>query len=432
MTMTTTRETLYTDEQTQDMFVEAEADAVADTIWQVMEPLRGDGELAQRFQAYVPQTPSLEVPRYALPTRHQNTRHRIFWKADGKLAGGSYKGRGMFSDVLGAELEAEQTGEPFTEIVVGSTGNHAAQAALVGTLREKRVTVYMPEGTVQTKQDNVRRFGGNIIFLADLDECLAAAAEHGERPGARFVHPFDTPRVIAGQGTAALELYEQLLAHGVDADKTPLEYIVPAGGGGNLTGQAVALERQLPGSMLRFVQSAGAAALVGIKNNKPFTGKFDASVDGAAVRNPGAYASVLARSDRYVHSGMEATDGQVAEAMNVVRKFTDFYEPAGVLAMAGILAEMDADIEGARLFAGHGSGMNTTFDKVAYFAAAGVREGRLDSAEEFDMKSDARLRLGRMANALEEQAMETTAAQEAARQAARPVRSGTRVASGSW
>jgi threonine dehydratase len=416
-----------------DPFIQTEADTVAEAVWDKMQPLlpESDTELSRRFGLYVPQTPLYEVPSHALPTDLQNTRHRVFWQADGKVAGGSYKGRGMFSDLLRAELEAEQTGKPFTEVVVGSTGNHAGEAALVGTLLGKQVTVYMPENAVAAKVHNVEQFGGRVIFLADLAESLKAAEAHGQRPGARFVHPFDALNVIAGQGTAVFELREQLLVHGVDPDETLVERWVPAGGGGNLTGHAVAGERLLPGSPLRFAQSVGAAALLGEVNSEPFHARhFNASVDGAAVLNPGNHARTLARSKRYVEGGTAVTDGQVGEAMDVVRKFTNVYEPAGVLAMAAILAAMREDRDGKRVFEGHGSGINTTYDKVREFAAAGVAEGLLSTAQEFALTSHARLGLGRTANAIEQHVMDTAAEQRAAREAPRPVRTGTRIASG--
>src|SRR5204862_3938827 len=118
-------------------------------------------------------------------------------------------------------------------VVTTSSGNHGAALAYAARRRSVAAFVVMPQNAPKVKQENVRRFGATIRFCApNVAARETACREIQEETGATLIHPFDDARVIAGQGTAALELLEE--APGIDA------IVAPCGGGGLLSGTAIA------------------------------------------------------------------------------------------------------------------------------------------------------------------------------------------------
>jgi threonine dehydratase len=170
----------------------------------------------------------------------------LFFKAENFQRIGAFKARGASNAVFSLSEEEARHG-----VVTHSSGNHGAALAYAASRRGIPAYVVMPENSARVKQENVRRFGATIRFCAPtLDAREAARIALQRETGATLVHPFDDPRVIAGQGTAALELLEQW--PGLDA------VVAPVGGGGLLSGTAIAVKSVAPAARVLGAEPANA------------------------------------------------------------------------------------------------------------------------------------------------------------------------------
>ena len=170
----------------------------------------------------------------------------LFFKCEHLQKAGAFKARGACSAVFALDDDAARRG-----VVTHSSGNHGAAIAYAARCRGIPAFVVMPENAPAVKQANVRRFGASVRLCAPTvaareATCDAVAVE----TGATLVHPFDDPDVIAGQGTAALELLEDV--DGLDA------IIAPCGGGGLLSGTAIAATSLSPGIRVLGAEPANA------------------------------------------------------------------------------------------------------------------------------------------------------------------------------
>lgn len=162
---------------------------------------------------------------------------------------GSFKIRGAYNRI--AKLSGEQRSRG---VVAASAGNHAQGVALGASLLGVHSTVFMPAGAPLPKVEATKKYGADVVLDgAVYDEAYAAACGFAERTGAVMVHPFDHPDVIAGQGTLALEILEQ-----VPDVKT---IVVPIGGGGLISGVAAIAKLLRPDIHIVGVEPAGAATL---------------------------------------------------------------------------------------------------------------------------------------------------------------------------
>jgi threonine dehydratase len=159
---------------------------------------------------------------------------RLYFKCENLQRSGSFKMRGATNAVLSLSEQEASRG-----VVTHSSGNHAAALALAAQRRGIRAWIVMPSDAPRIKSRAVEAFGGKIVFCEPtLAAREAAAAELVQRTGAVLVHPYDDDRIIAGQGTAALELME---------DVPDLDFVLaPVSGGGLLSGTAIAAKHLLP------------------------------------------------------------------------------------------------------------------------------------------------------------------------------------------
>lgn len=197
---------------------------------------------AARIDGYVHRTPVLsseQIDRIA--------GCRLLFKCENLQKAGAFKARGAHNAVLSLDQETRGRG-----VATHSSGNHAAALALAAARVGIPAHIVMPENAPATKVAAVRAYGGEITFceatLAAREETLGALCE---RTGAHFVPPYDHPDVIAGQGTVALELAQQLAP-------PPDVLIAPVGGGGLLAGCAVASRALLPDTRVIGAEPAGA------------------------------------------------------------------------------------------------------------------------------------------------------------------------------
>ncbi len=159
---------------------------------------------------------------------------RLFFKCENFQKVGAFKARGATNAVFSLSDDEARRG-----VVTHSSGNHGAALAYAAARRGIPAWVVMPDNAPRIKQDNVRAFGAKVRFCAPTAAARAAACAEVQRDtGATLVHPYDDPRVIAGQGTAALELLDDV----PDLDVV----IAPVGGGGLLSGTAIATKAAAP------------------------------------------------------------------------------------------------------------------------------------------------------------------------------------------
>ncbi|MCF3132610.1 threonine ammonia-lyase [Streptomyces olivochromogenes] len=161
---------------------------------------------------------------------------------------GSFKLRGAYVRIAGLLPEERAAG-----VVAASAGNHAQGVALASSLLGVHATVFMPKGAPLPKMSATREYGAEVRLHGQVvDETLAAAQEYARETGAVFIHPFDHPDIIAGQGTVGLEILEQCPEVGT--------ILVGVGGGGLAAGIAVAVKALRPDVRIVGVQAEGSAA----------------------------------------------------------------------------------------------------------------------------------------------------------------------------
>ena len=199
-------------------------------------------------------------------------------KAENLQLTGSFKIRGAYNTIAQLTGSERQAG-----VVTASAGNHGQAVAWAARQAGIAATIFVPEGAPMTKVDAARGYGATVVLGGEgFDEAVAAARLHVEMTGATFVHAFDDPRVIAGQGTMGLELAEQL-------PPGPGTVVIPVGGGGLASGIAIGLRALRPELSLVGVQAAACAPFAGRAPTGPTI------ADGIAVKYPAELTSAILR-----------------------------------------------------------------------------------------------------------------------------------------
>lgn len=240
---------------------------------------------------------------------------------------GSFKDRGALYRMLALSPEERERG-----IVTASAGNHAQAVAYHGRRLGVSVTVVMPEHTPLVKVANTQGFGADVRFHgATLSDSMAEARriETGERRV--LVHAFDDARVIAGQGTVGLELLEQL--------PRLTAVVVPVGGGGLISGIALALKEQRPDIRVYGVEASAAASAIASRKAGRVVNieSADTIADGIAVKRVGEVTFPLI--ERYVDDLVAVDEAQIASAVHLLLEREKLLaEGAGAAPLAAILA----------------------------------------------------------------------------------------------
>jgi threonine dehydratase len=252
----------------------------------------------------------------------------------------SYKLRGAYNLLVQLSDEEIAAG-----VVCSSAGNHAQGFAYACRSLGIRGRVYVPAKTPKQKRDRIRYHGGDFIELivggSTYDLAAEAARADVARTGATLVPPFDDPRTMAGQGTIAVELLDQL-------DGEPDLVVVPVGGGGCIAGITTYLAERTTNTSVLGVEPAGAAAMMAaLANGGPVTlDHVDQFIDGAAVNRAGTqtYAALAAAGDMVSITTVD--EGAVCTAMlDLYQNEGIIAEPAGALAVAGLLEATDVPVE---------------------------------------------------------------------------------------
>jgi threonine dehydratase len=244
----------------------------------------------------------------------------------------SYKLRGAYNLLVQLSDQELAAG-----VVCSSAGNHAQGFAFACRTLGVHGRVYVPAKTPKQKRDRIRYHGGEFIDLivggSTYDLAAEAAIADVERTGATLVPPYDDLRTIAGQGTIAVELLDQL-------DGEPDLVVVPVGGGGCIAGITTYLAERTNNTAVLGVEPAGAAAMMAaLAAGEPVTlDHVDQFVDGAAVRRAGAltYATLAAAGDMVSITTVD--EGAVCTAMlDLYQNEGIIAEPAGALSVTGLL-----------------------------------------------------------------------------------------------
>jgi threonine dehydratase len=288
-------------------------------------------EAAQRISGVVALSPLQLSDRLSEVTGAQ-----VYLKREDLQAVRSYKLRGAYNLMMQLTLQEKAAG-----VVCSSAGNHAQGFALACRSIGIHGRVYVPAKTPKQKRDRIRYHGGEFIELIvggkTYDVAAAAALEDVARTGATLVPPYDDLRTMAGQGTIAAEILEQL-------DVEPDLVIVPVGGGGCISGVTTYLAERTTSTSVLGVEPAGAAAMVAaLASGEPVTlDHVDQFVDGAAVAKAGAlpYAALAAAGDMVSITTVD--EGAVCTAMlDLYQNEGIIAEPAGALSVAALL---EADV----------------------------------------------------------------------------------------
>ncbi|MFJ9720577.1 threonine ammonia-lyase [Streptomyces sp. NPDC101213] len=244
---------------------------------------------------------------------------------------GSFKLRGAYVRIAGLLPEERAAG-----VVAASAGNHAQGVALASTLLGVRSTVFMPKGAPLPKISATREYGAQVRLHGQVvDETLAAAQEHAARTGAVFIHPFDHPDVIAGQGTVGLEILEQC--------PEVRTIVVGIGGGGLAAGIAVAVKALRPDVRIVGVQAEGAAAYPpSLAAGRPVSLRSPATMaDGIRVGRPGDVPFGIV-GDLVDEVRTVSEDALAAALLLCLERAKLVVEPAGASPVAALLSAPDA------------------------------------------------------------------------------------------
>ncbi|CAM00238.1 threonine dehydratase [Saccharopolyspora erythraea NRRL 2338] len=254
-------------------------------------------------------------------------RGEVHLKCENLQRTGSFKLRGGYVRLAGLDAGRRATG-----VVAASAGNHAQGVALAASLLGIRSTVFMPERAPLPKVAATKAYGAEVrLHGAVLGEALEAARAHADATGAEFIHPFDHPDIIAGQGTVGTEILEQL--------PDVRTVVVPAGGGGLVSGIAAAVKAEHPQVRVLAVQAEQAAAWPpSLAAGKPVA-LLDTQrtmADGIAVPAPSelTFAHVSELVDDVLTVGEEALSRALLLCLERAKLVV---EPAGVAAVAGLL-----------------------------------------------------------------------------------------------
>jgi threonine dehydratase len=279
----------------------------------------------------------------------------VYLKAESFQRGGAFKFRGAYNTVASLSPDELSRG-----VVAASSGNHAQALAIAARLAGARATIFMPRDAPASKRAATEGYGARVIeFDRYADDREALVAELVERDGLTPVHPYNDPRIMAGAGTSTLELLEQA---------GPLDLVViPAGGGGQLAGGAVA--------------AAGAARVVGVEPaavgqwraaldaGKPTRVEVGQTIaDGQQLPAPGELTFAVVKA--LVEDVVAVTDDQMLVAMaHLFERQKLVVEPSGSSALAAVLSGR-VDVRGLRVGVVL-SGGNIAVERFVSLLAAG-------------------------------------------------------------
>lgn len=284
--------------------------------------------------------------------------NRILLKREDQQPVFSFKLRGAYNKLAHLDEQERNKG-----VITASAGNHAQGVAFAARKLSLRALIVMPETTPKIKVDAVKRYGGEVVLVGNnYSEAAAHAEELTRKTGMVPIHPFDDELVIAGQGTIGVELLRQISSR-LDA------VFIPIGGGGLISGIAHYIKTLRPEIKIIGVEpqdsnAMGASLAAGKRVNLDSVGIF---ADGVAVRKVGKLTFELCK--RHIDQIVTVTTDELCSGVKEIYQATrSIVEPAGGLAMTGLLKYIrETDCQG-QTFIAVNSGANMNFDRLRYVA----------------------------------------------------------------
>ena len=284
--------------------------------------------------------------------------NRILLKREDLQPVFSFKLRGAYNKIFNLPQEQRDKG-----VIAASAGNHAQGVALAAQRLNIRAVIVMPKTTPSIKVAAVRAYGAKIVLHGDAyDEAYQYAAELAEKEGLTFVHPYDDPDVIAGQGTVAVEILRQHpdAIHAI---------FVPVGGGGLIAGISAYVKALYPEVKIIGVEPEDAPSMHNAlaKKRRVVLDQVGLFADGVAVRQVGKEPFRIA--SKCVDEVILVTTDEICAAIKDIFDDTrSIAEPAGALAVAGMKKYIEREsLRGANLVA-IDSGANMNFDRLRHVA----------------------------------------------------------------
>ena len=301
---------------------------------------------------------AIETPLDLAPTLSARLGSRVLLKREDQQPVFSFKLRGAYNKM--AHLSAAERARG---VIAASAGNHAQGVALAAERLSCKATIVMPVTTPRIKVDAVRGRGAEVVLHGDsYSDAYAHAVALGRSLHATFVHPYDDPDVIAGQGTIGMEILRQW--------QGPLDAIfVAIGGGGLISGIAAYVKRVRPDVKIIGVQPVDSDAMArslaaGRRVVLPHVGLF---ADGVAVKQVGKETFRLVRQlvDDVI---LVDTDATCAALKDVFEDTRSILEPAGALAIAGVKAWAERHKSRGHTWVAIACGANMNFDRLRFVA----------------------------------------------------------------
>jgi threonine dehydratase len=296
---------------------------------QTVLPTAADvAEAHLRLRDWVVDTPVLESEAL-----NRRIGARVLFKAECLQRGGSFKIRGALNRMLQLSHAERSAG-----VVAFSSGNHAQAVALAASWLGSRATIVMPGDAPKVKLNGTRALGADVVLYdRERDDREAIAARLVVERGAALVPPFDQPHVIAGQGTAALELGRALAARHVTLD----ELYVPCSGGGLVAGSVLAIRPMFPDCAVYAVEPVGYTDLadsLAAGERRVLASHAATLCDALRAPAPGAIPFAIVRGE--LAGAVSVDDEAVLEAMALAAAHLKLVvEPSGAAALAALLRQ---------------------------------------------------------------------------------------------
>lgn len=255
-----------------------------------------------------------------------NDKTNIYLKAENLQTTGSFKVRGAYYKISRLSDEQKKRG-----IIACSAGNHAQGVALSAQKNGIESAIFIPSTAPISKIEATRKYGAKIMLIDGVyDDAYNEAIKYQKETQGEFIHPFDDIDVIAGQGTIALELMEQL------SDMEAV--IVPIGGGGLISGVAYTIKMLNPKCKVYGVQASGAPSMFEshLKHERLELATVSTFADGTAVKLPGEYTFEIC--EKYVDDIVTVSEDEIASAvLSLIEKQKLIAEGAGALSVAAAM-----------------------------------------------------------------------------------------------
>ena len=267
----------------------------------------------------------LKTPLIYSPGFSEEYHNQVFIKPENLQKTGAFKIRGAFNKITHLTEEEKSKG-----LICSSAGNHAQGVAFAAKELGVKATIVMPKTTPLIKVEATKKYGAEVVLHGDVyDDAYSEAKRLEKKHGYVFVHPFDDLDIIYGQGTIGLEIIEEL----EDVDYV----LVPVGGGGLISGIAMAIKESNPNIKVIGIEPRGAMAMKQSlrMNERVCLNKVDTIADGVAVKEPGVLTYELIK--KYVDDIIIVDDYDLMDAfLMLVEKHKLVAENAGLLALAGL------------------------------------------------------------------------------------------------